>query len=71
MAMLKSVDNIIMAVFGAVLIFYLVSETFDDAATEIDSINDNLTGAGLIKLTPLFLAFGVVIGVFYLFMKGK
>lgn len=67
--MKANTDSIIGAIFGAILIFYLIANTFNDASSEIDSINESYKGGKLMKLLGLFLAFGVVIGVYKMFVK--
>jgi hypothetical protein len=62
--MTVSTNSVIAGVFGAVLIFYLVASVFNDSASELESINESYKGGKLIKLLPLFLAFGIIIGVY-------
>ena len=69
---------IMSAIFGVILVFYLIANTFNDASDEIQAVAEttNVTGtvqtvkgAGFIKLLPLFLAFGVVYFVYKMAMK--
>lgn len=60
-------ENIVGVIFGAILIFYLIANTFNDASEEIEGINDTYKGGKLMKLLGLFLAFGVVYGVYKMF----
>ena len=64
-----STDKIIGSVFGAVLVFYLIANTFNDAGEELEGVNESVKGGKIMKLLPLFLAFGVVIGIYKMFIK--
>jgi hypothetical protein len=61
-------EAIVGAVFGGVLIIYLITAVWNDTTTELDSVNETAKGGALIKLIPLFLAFGVLIGVYKMFV---
>lgn len=69
MATSMSAEKITGAVFSAILIFYLIANTFNDAGSELESVNESLKGGKIIKLLPLFLAFGVVIGIYRMMTK--
>lgn len=71
MANSVSTESIINAIFGAILIFYLVANTFNDASDEIATINESHKGGALMKLLGLFLAFGVVIGVYRMLVQNR
>ena len=64
---MPSVDTIVGSIFGGIMIFYLISSTFEDASDDLTTIPDNTSGGKIIKLLPLFLAFGVVFAVYKLF----
>lgn len=69
MASSISTDKIVGAIFGAVLVFYLIANTFNDASGELETVNESYKGGKLIKLLGLFLAFGVVIAMYKMFVK--
>lgn len=64
-------NKIVNAIFGAILIFYLIANTFNDASAEIDKVNESYKGGKLMKLLGLFLAFGVVVAMYKNFVGGK
>lgn len=70
MATTKSVDAIVGVIVGAVLIFFLIANTFNDAGSELETVNESIKGGKLIKLLPLFLAAGLVF-VMYRMTTGK
>lgn len=69
MATAISTNKIVGLIFGAILIFYLVANTFNDASDELATVNESHKGGTLIKLSGLFLAFGVVYALYRMFMK--
>ena len=72
MAGMASTNVIISGIFGAILVVYLIANTFNDIGDEIAGVNESHKGGTILKLLPLFLAFGVVVGVYYMFSKkGK
>ena len=62
-------NAIIGAIFGGILVFYLIATVFNDASDELENVNESHAGGKIIKLLGLFLAFGVVIGVYKMFVK--
>ena len=62
-------NAIISGIFGAILVVYLIANTFNDMGDELAAINESHKGGSLIKLIPLFLAFGVILGVYYMFKR--
>jgi hypothetical protein len=66
-----STTSIVGAIFGAILIFYLIGSTFNDASAQLDAVNSTYKGAGLMKLLGLFLAFGVCFAVYKMFAGQK
>lgn len=69
--LMVSTGSIVGAIFGAILIFYLIANTFNDASDQVQAINESHKGGTLMKLLPLLLAFGVLIGVYGMFKTGK
>jgi hypothetical protein len=63
-------DAIVGAVFGAILVIYLITAVWNDTTAELDNVSETAKGGKLIKLIPLFLAFGVIIGVYKMFVKS-
>jgi len=59
--------QIIEAIFGAILIFYLIGSVWNDASAQLT--NTTGTGSVIIRLLGLFLAFGVVYAMFKMFMN--
>ena len=62
-------NAIVGLIFGAILVFYLIANTFNDASDELAQVNESHKGGTLIKLLGLFLAFGVVFAVYNMFIK--
>lgn len=71
MTNMAGTDKIITGIFGAILVVYLIANTFNDMGDELALINESHKGGAVLKLVPLFLAFGVVIGVYYMFVKKR
>jgi len=71
MASSLSTSAVMGAIFGVILIFYLVANTFNDASDEIATINESHKGGKFMKLLPLFLAFGVVFTVYKMMVGSK
>ena len=69
MAKMTSTSKLTTAIVGVILVFYLIANTFNDAGSEVEGINESIKGGSIMKLLPLFLAFGVVIAV-YQMTKG-
>lgn len=54
-------DKAVQLVIGALVVFYLIANTFNDAGSEIEQVNESIKGGTLIKLLPLFLAIAVIV----------
>jgi len=67
MADSTSASKITGVIFSAILIFYLIANVFNDGADELEQVNESHKGGKLIKLLPLFLAFGVVLALYKMF----
>ena len=57
-------EKITGAIFGAILVIYLIANTFNDTGDELAGINESHKGGTIVKLAGLFLAFGVVIALY-------
>jgi len=71
MPSMTGTDKVVGAIFGAILVFYLIANTFNDASDELEGVNESHKGGKLIKLLGLFLAFGVVFAMYKSFIGKK